>query len=245
MDSSVIIVDQNDGCQRCPSGREAWTDDVLTVMDQCIQLPGEISAILLDRLRTACFSRGCSVLSQMQKVASVDNSAESIVELLALRLDEQGAEFSTPWPQESGCLILKALWPQVWYAWRVKQTWNWCTELSDEVCEQWEQAKASLKMCRMLGSVGTLFLAQLKTKGGSNLSSEELLLRHCDITRVEYSKLIPYLQQGEGNRMTTDEAEGVPENLISAPLQPSHSQRGGVSERLPPCIVGRVRSTAS
>ena len=47
--------------------------------------------------------------------------------------------------------------------------------------------------------------------------------------------------------MPTAEAEGVPEspNLISAPLQPSHRQRCGVSERLPPCIVGRVRSTAS
>jgi hypothetical protein len=90
MDSSVIIVDQNDGGRRCPSGREVWTDDVLTVMDQCIQLPGEISAILLDRLRTACFSRGCSALSQMQKVVRVDNTAESIVELLALRLHEQG-----------------------------------------------------------------------------------------------------------------------------------------------------------
>ena len=85
-----------------PFGREVsgWTDDVLTVMDQCIQLPGEISAILSDRLRTACFSRGCSALSQMQKVVRVDNTAESIVELLALRLDEQGAELSTPWPQE-------------------------------------------------------------------------------------------------------------------------------------------------
>ena len=50
----------------------------------------------------------------------VDNSAESIVELLALRLDEQGAELSTPWPQESGSLILEALWPQVWDAWRAK-----------------------------------------------------------------------------------------------------------------------------
>jgi hypothetical protein len=73
MDSSIIIVDQADGGRRCPSGREVWTEDVLTVMDQCIQLPGEISAILLDRLRTTCFSKG---------------------ELLALRLDEQGAELS-------------------------------------------------------------------------------------------------------------------------------------------------------
>ncbi len=76
MYSSVIIVDQNDGGRRCPSGREVWTDDVLTVVDQCIQLPGEISAILLDRMRKACFSRGCSALSQMQKVVRVDNTAE-------------------------------------------------------------------------------------------------------------------------------------------------------------------------
>jgi hypothetical protein len=216
------------------------------VMDQCIQLPGEISAILLDRLRTACFSRGCSALSQMQKVVRVDNTAESIVELLALRLDEQGAEFSTPWPQESGRLILEALWPQVWDAWRAKQNWKGCTELRDEVREQWEQANASLKMCRSLGSVGILSLAQLKTNGGSDLSWEELRLRNCDITRAEYSKLISYLQQSEGNGMTTAD-EGVAESLnwISAPLQPSHCQRCGVSERLPPCIVGRVRAMAS
>ncbi len=69
----------------------------------------------------------------MQNVVCVDNSAESIVELLALQLeslDEQGAKLSTPWPQESGSMILEVLWPQVWGAWRVKQNWKGCTELS-------------------------------------------------------------------------------------------------------------------
>ena len=79
MDSSVIIVDKTDGGRRCPSGREVWTEDVMTVMDQCIQLPGEISTILLDHLRKACSSRGCSALSQLQKVIRVDSAAESIV----------------------------------------------------------------------------------------------------------------------------------------------------------------------
>ncbi len=65
----------------------------------------------------------------MQKVGRVDNTAESIVELLALQLDEQGA--STPWPQESGRLILEALWPQVWDAWRAKQNWKGSSELRD------------------------------------------------------------------------------------------------------------------
>ena len=198
MDSSVIILDKTDGGRRCPSGREVWTEDVMTVMDQCLQLPGEISAILLDHLRTACSSRGCSALSQLQKVIRVDSVAESIVELLALRLDEQGTELSTPWPQESGRLILEALWPQVWDAWRVKQNWKGCTELSEDVQKRWEQAKASLKMCRMLGSVGILAISQLKATGGSNRSWEELRLRQCDITRADYSKLLSYLQQGEG-----------------------------------------------
>ncbi len=47
----------------------------------------------------------------MQKVVLVDSATESkIVELLALHLDEQGADLSTQWPQESGLLILKVLW---------------------------------------------------------------------------------------------------------------------------------------
>ena len=135
------------------------------------------------------------MLSQVQKVVRVNSAAEYIVELLAPRPDEQGAELSTHWPQESGRLILEALWPQVWDVWRVtgNQNWKGCTELSDEVQEQWEQAKVRLKMCWMLGSVGILFLTQLKSTGGSDLSWEELQLRHCDITRAEYSKLISYL----------------------------------------------------
>jgi hypothetical protein len=45
-------------------------------------------------------SRECAALSQMQNVVLVVGAAESIVELLALRLDEQGTKLSTPWPQE-------------------------------------------------------------------------------------------------------------------------------------------------
>ncbi len=86
-----------------------------------------------------------------------------------------------------------------------------CTELSDELQEQWEQVKVSLKMCRMLGSVRILFLAQLKTTGGSNVSWEELRLQHCDITRAEYWELISYLQQDEEQRMAPEaETERVP-----------------------------------
>ncbi len=52
----------------------------------------------------------------MQKVVRVNNAAESIAELLALRLDEQEAELHSLAPR-LGPLILEALWPQVWGAW--------------------------------------------------------------------------------------------------------------------------------
>ena len=135
----------------------------------------------------------------------------------------------------------------MWDAWRVKQNWKWCTELSDDVQRRWEQAKASLKMCRMLGSVGILFISQLKSTGGGNRSWEELRLQQCDITRAGYSKLFSYLQQGEGQPTTPEaDSEGVlkSRHLLSAPRPPSHCYYSGESERLPSCIVGRVRSRA-
>ncbi len=107
------------------------------MLDQCIQLPGEISTLVLDHVRQACSSRGCAAaLSQLQRVIRVDCAADSIVELLALRLDEQGTDFSTPWPQEPGQLILDVMWPQVKEAWRTKQEWKGCTELSMAVQER-------------------------------------------------------------------------------------------------------------
>ena len=99
----------------------------------------------------------------------------------------------------------------------------------------------------MLGSVGISFISQLKSTGGSNRSWEELRLRQCDITRAEYSKFFSYLQQGE-RQPTTLEAgtEGVLESrhLVSAPRPPSHRYHGRASERLPSCIIGRLRSRA-
>ena len=142
----------------------------MRVWDQCMQLPGEISTLVLTRLRASCRARGCRSFSQLQKVVRANESAESIPELLALRLDEQGIELSTPWPQDPGQLILEALWPQVSKAWRDKLKWRGCTELSEELQEQWAQAQFSLKMCCKLGRVGILLLAQLQRRNGVRTS---------------------------------------------------------------------------
>jgi hypothetical protein len=52
IDRSPIILDQADSGRACPSARAVWN---LTVLDQCIQLPGDIStrALVLDHLRLA------------------------------------------------------------------------------------------------------------------------------------------------------------------------------------------------
>ncbi len=68
-----------------------------TELAQCIQLPGDISTLVLDCLLIACSSRGCAVFFRSQNVICVDGAAE-IVELLALLLDEQGIQFFTPLP---------------------------------------------------------------------------------------------------------------------------------------------------
>ncbi len=251
MDSSPIIHDKADSGRACPSARAVWTEDTLTVLDQCIQLlvPGEISTLVLDHLRLACSSRGCVALSQLQRVIRVDGTADSIVELLSLRLVEQGTDLSTPWPQEPGRLILDVMWPQVKEAWRTKQEWKGCTELTMAVQKRWEQAKFSLKMCRLLGNIGILYhLHQLQTTAGRSLRWEEIRTKQCAITKAEYSQLISHLQREE-ERMSTSECEGggrvpgqyqlpAPQHLTCYPIVRDPT-------RLPPCLAGKVCSTAS
>jgi ribonuclease HI len=248
MDSTVIILENADSGRACPSARAVWTEDTLTVLDQCIQLPGIISALVLDHWRVACSSRGCVALNQLQKVIRIDGAAESIVELLALRLDEQGTEFSTPWPPEPGSLVLEALWPQVQDAWRAKQGWKGCTELSTAVQEQWEQAKFSLKMCTMLGKVGILHLTQLTPTTGRGLRWEELRAKQCEITKTEYLQLLSYLQHGDERMLTSEGETGnrVEGHYQTPELAPQYHPVSCplVSElpQLPSCIIGRVCS---
>jgi hypothetical protein len=104
----------------------------------------------------------------MQKMVRVDSAAESIVELLALRIDDQGVVLNS---LASGTGPLDSLGTLATGVARVARQagldLKGCTELSDKVQEQWEQGKVSLKMSRILGSVGILFLAQLKTTGAA------------------------------------------------------------------------------
>ena len=250
LDASPIIVGRNDGGRGCPSAHKVWIDDTMAVLDQCLQLPGEISTLVMEHIRVACSSRGCATLNQLQKVLRVDGTADSIIELLTLRLDEQGTDISTPWPQRSSRLILEALWPQVWQAWQTKQKWKGCTELSEEVQEQWECAKLYLKICSKLGKVDMLSLAQLRPTTGHGPTWEELQRQRCNITRHEFSQLLSILPPvAEEQRMLGTPAEAVRSRKDHRGLaiysQPSLGSAGDMFTTLPPYIVGKVLSGES
>ncbi len=66
------------------------------MIEQCVSLPGETSQIVRHYLR---------------KQGNVSGRAKSVLELLLLRLDEQGLDISSPWRISGGDLIVSVLWP--------------------------------------------------------------------------------------------------------------------------------------
>jgi hypothetical protein len=136
MDSTPIILDQEHGGRACPSATEVWISAGLDALDQCISLPGEISRIVTAHLQNACLDHGCYALNQLQRLLRISDSAETTLERLLLRLDEQGVDLSSPWPQTNDTCITETIWPSLAAAWAEKQKWAGCTEVtevSDEV----------------------------------------------------------------------------------------------------------------
>ena len=111
MDSSPFVLDKNAGGRQCPSAIEVWMRDVLDTLDQCMTLPCEIAQFILFHLRQECYDHGCVALNQMQSLLRItgNNSSESLLTLLLLRLDEQGLEVypvgATSWFTHFGDLM--------------------------------------------------------------------------------------------------------------------------------------------
>jgi hypothetical protein len=95
MDSSPIMLDQSDGGRGCPSATTLCIREALDVLEQCISLPGETSRIVMYCLRQQCHAHGCHALNQLQLLLRV-GKAETVLERLLARLDEQGLEISSP-----------------------------------------------------------------------------------------------------------------------------------------------------
>jgi hypothetical protein len=102
LDSSPMCLDLDEGGRACPSAGEEWIRAVLEVWEQCISLPGEISRQAMQHLQQSCLDHGCYALNQLQCLLRVGGQADSVLERLLIRLDEQGLALSSPWPQREG-----------------------------------------------------------------------------------------------------------------------------------------------
>ena len=118
MDGSPIILDQSEGGRGCPSATRMWIREAVDTLDQCISLPGEISRIVGQYLLQQCIAHGCVALNQLQYLLQVGEKAETMLEKLLLRLNEQGLEVSSPWVVNQEQLVVEALWPRLHQAWK-------------------------------------------------------------------------------------------------------------------------------
>ena len=258
-DGSLMLLSYADGGRECPSAIEVWIRDALDLLDQCLSLPGEISQIARYHLQRSCQDRGCASLDQLQRILRIGGRAQTVVELLLQRLDEQGLEVSSPWTPCDKPLVSAALWPRLWRVWEAKENWAGCTELDEVLQGEWHQALECLQAIRRLGQVGILTVPQLVNSSRRWVGRPELISTGCKITELEYNTLVQWLgsvdvggllQECSGS-LRDPQANDAPHTL-SAPYHCGQETWRALSsiERahrspLPPCIVGQVRSMAS
>ena len=197
MDSSPIILDQPDGGRGCPLAANLWIREALDVLEQCISLPGEISRIVLRHLTQQCNAHGCRTLNQLQLLLRVGR-ADTVLELLLTRLDEQGLDISSPWAVMDEECIVDALWPRIHSAWLEKERWIGCTEVLAAVQAEWIQAQLCLQACGKLGgsAMAILSTVQLRGEPGNHarwMQLDELIARKCSLTMSEYTALTSWL----------------------------------------------------
>ena len=234
MDSSPIILDQSDGGRGCPLATNLWIREALDVLEQCISLPGEISRIVLRHLTKQCNAHGCHTLNQLQLLLRVGR-ADTVLELLLTRLDEQGLEISSPWAVKDEECIVDALWPRIHKAWLEKERWNGCTEVLEEVRAEWVQAQLCLKACGKLGDSAMAILSTVQLRGESGnrtrwMRLDELISRKCHLTMSEYTALTSWLPAPTAS-WVREEADSL-EELAAG--EASISCRGHEDECYPP-----------
>jgi hypothetical protein len=241
MDGSPIVLNRHDGGRECPSAVEEYTRAVLDLWDKCISLPGEISRIVRHYLQQCCLDHGCYALNQLQCLLRINDKAESTIERLLLRLDEQGLVVSSPWLPSADTSIAEVLWPQVTAAWTEKQKWLGCRELAEEVDKKWGKAKLCLSACKKLGHARIMTPNQLRNCAGAWRPRDELTHQNCTLTADEYAAVVMGLNSA-GDTHNVEPA-GEQHDPTSAPYQAFSAIPSlctayfGV---LPPCIYGRV-----
>lgn len=240
-DSSPMCLDRDEGGRECPTAVEEWIRAVLDVWDQCIGLPGEISRQAMQHLQRSCLDHGCYALNQLQCLLRVGGQADSVLERLLLRLDEQGLALSSPWPPKPGHLIAEALWPKVCETWTEKQKWAGCRELGEELAEQWQCAKRCLSACKKLGKARILTVQQLRSSSGRWLHIHDLRYNQRLLTADEYKSLTSWLDAVDlsSSEVTAlDDHEQVLTSPRSMPPQEQRMTGTAYAGVLPSCLRG-------
>ena len=243
LDSSPMWLDRDEGGRECPSAVEEWIRAVLDVWEQCIGLPGEISRQAIQHLQTSCLDHGCHSLNQLQCLLRVGGQADSVLERLLLRLDEQGLVLSSPWPQQKESLIVDAVWPKIWATWTEKQKWAGCRELGVELAEQWKCVRHCLAACRKLGTVRILTVQQLRSVSGRWLHRDDLRHNHRVLTVEEYASLTSWLDAAvlsSAAAMVSDDHGPAPAETRSIPFLEQRMPCTAYAEVMPPCVRGSV-----
>ena len=241
IDSSPMCLDRDEGGRACPSAVEEWIRAVLEVWEQCIGLPGEISRQATQHLQRSCLDHGCYTLNQLQCLLRVGGQADSVLERLLLRLDEQGLALSSPWPQRAGTLIAAAVWPKVWMVWTEKQKWAGCRELEEDLSAQWLHVKHCLSACRKLGKARILTVQQLRSASGRWLHIDDLHHNHRLLSADEFASLTSWLDAAE----PSSAAETISDDYTPPPtdirrIYPQGMACTTCAGVMPPCLRGSL-----
>ena len=137
-----MILGDDNARRDCASAVEVWTCDALDLYDQCMCLPGEISQLARYFLHQTCLDHGCWTLNQLQRFMRIGGrpDATSVIELLMLRLDEQGLEVSSPREMLPDRLLADVVWPHLRDLWNRKEAWAGCSELDEDLQNGCDQA---------------------------------------------------------------------------------------------------------
>ena len=196
------------------------TREALEVIEQCVSLPGETSHIVRHYLRQQCISRSCETLNQLQLLIRISGRANSVLELLLLRLDEQGLDISSPWRISGGDLIVSVLWPKLYAAWLTKEQWAGCREGRRRSSETMGAGSALISSMCQLRKGRTRYSLDITITGhpdpmaGLHLDELANSLRHCRLSPVEYAALTSWLSLLETQKLERSAAASGPSEVM-------------------------------
>ena len=108
--------------------------------------------------------------------------ATSVIELLMLRLDEQGLEVSSPREMLPDRLLADVVWPQLRDLWNRMEAWAGCSELDEDLQTGVTKPSNVLRYSGWSPAIrakGILTIQHLKNTQDSWIGLSDLRRRHC------------------------------------------------------------------